>query len=30
MVKMKAERQDSGDWYYSVSDDQGVVVGSTI
>ena len=29
MAKMKAERQESGDWYYIVCDDQGVVVGST-
>src|SRR5438128_9605849 len=29
IAKMKAERQDSGDWYYTVSDDQGVVVAST-
>src|SRR6266852_2407345 len=29
MGKMKAERQESGDWYYIVCDDQGVVVGST-
>lgn len=29
MSKMKAERQESGDWYYTVCDDQGVVVGST-
>ena len=28
MAKMKAERRESGDWYYIV-DDQGVVVGST-
>jgi hypothetical protein len=29
MGKMKAERQESGDWYYIVSDEQGVAIGST-
>ncbi len=29
MARMKTKRQESGDWYYIVCDDQGVVVGST-
>ena len=27
--KMKAERRDSGDWYYIVHNDQGIAVSST-
>jgi hypothetical protein len=29
MSKMKATRQDSGDWYYLVRNDQGIIVATT-
>jgi hypothetical protein len=28
--KMKAEREDSGDWYYYVKDEEGMEIASTI
>ena len=28
--KMKAEREDSGDWYYYIKDEKGVEIASTI
>ena len=28
--KMKAEREDSGDWYYYIKDEEGVEIASTI
>ncbi len=27
--KMRAEREDTGDWFYSIRDDQGKIVSST-
>ena len=28
--KMKAEREDSGDWYYYIKDEEGIEIASTI
>lgn len=28
--KLKAEREDSGDWYYYIKDDEGIEIASTI